>query len=76
MDVKIGVVYTARELAVEVDGSDDEVGASVEAALRGGEPVLWLTDSKGRRVGVPTDKIAYIEIGSDEALRQVGFARS
>lgn len=75
MEVKIGVVYTPRELAVEVDGSADDVGATVEAALRGGEPVLWLTDTKGRRVGVPTDKIAYVEIGSDDALRQVGFGR-
>lgn len=76
MEVKIGVVYTPRELALEIDGSAAEVAATVEAAMSGGEPVLWLTDSKGRRVGVPTDKIAYVEIGSDEALRQVGFGRA
>ena len=31
-----------------------------------------LADSKGRRVLVPTDKLAYVEIGSPSA-GQVGF---
>jgi hypothetical protein len=35
--------------------------------------VLWLTDAKGRRVGVPTDKIAYIEVAGDAGERKVGF---
>ena len=36
---------------------------------------MWLTDSKGRRVGVPTDKIAYVEISSDDAAHKIGFGR-
>ena len=35
--------------------------------------MLWLTDSKGKRVGVPTDKIAFVEVASDAGDRQVGF---
>ncbi|MCZ7534940.1 MAG: DUF3107 domain-containing protein [Acidimicrobiia bacterium] len=76
MEVKIGVVHTIRELTLEFDGSAAEVSAAVEAAMSGADPVLWLSDAKGRRVGVPTDKVAYVEIGSDEALRQVGFGRA
>ena len=76
MDVKIGVVFTPRELALEVDGSAADVAAAVDAVLSGGEPVLWLTDAKGRRVGVPADKIAYVEVSADEAVRQVGFGRA
>ena len=76
MDVKIGVVFTPRELALEVDGAAADVAAAVDAVLSGGEPVLWLTDTKGRRVGVPADKIAYVEVSADEAVRQVGFGRA
>ena len=32
----------------------------------------WLTDRKGRQVGVPTDKIAYVEIGRPDD-RRIGF---
>lgn len=76
MDVKIGVVFAPRELVLEVNDSAAEVTATVEAVLSGGVPVLWLTDAKGKRVGVPADRIAYVEVGADEAARQVGFGRS
>ena len=39
--------------------------------LRAGEWVR-LTDSKGRRVIVPTEKLAFVELGSP-AIGQVGF---
>ena len=35
--------------------------------------MLWLTDRKGRQVGVPVDKIAYVEIGSADDGRRIGF---
>jgi hypothetical protein len=75
MDVRIGVVYTPKELLVELDGGADEVRAIIDAALANSQPLVWLTDSKGRRVGVPTDKIAYVEIGSDDSAHKVGFGR-
>jgi hypothetical protein len=75
MEVKIGVVYTTKELLVELDGGADEVRSTIDSALTNAEPLVWLTDSKGRRVGVPTDKIAYVEIGSEDESRKVGFGR-
>ena len=75
MDVKIGVVYTPKELIVELEAGADEVRKTIDNALANAEPLVWLTDTKGRRVGVPTDKIAYVEIGSDEDSRKVGFGR-
>jgi hypothetical protein len=75
MDVKIGVVYTPKELLLELDGGAEEVRAMIESALASDQRVVWLTDSKGRRVGVPTDKIAYVEIGSDDSSHKVGFGR-
>jgi Protein of unknown function (DUF3107) len=76
MEVKIGVVYTAKELMVELDGTADELVASIQDALKADSPVLWLEDSKGRRLGVPADKIAYVEIADEEATQKVGFGRS
>ena len=73
MEVKIGVVYTAKELSVELEGKSDEMVAAVEDALKGGAPVIWLTDKKGRRVGIPTDKIAYIEVAEEDQAKRVGF---
>jgi hypothetical protein len=75
MDVKIGVVYTPKELVLELPGGADEVRATIDAALAAKQPLIWLTDSKGRRVGVPTDKIAYVEIGSDDSAPKIGFGR-
>jgi DNA-binding MurR/RpiR family transcriptional regulator len=73
MEVKIGVIYTPKELAVELDGKADEVVSSLEDALKAGSPVIWLTDKKGRRIGVPADKIAYIEVAEEDETRRVGF---
>jgi Protein of unknown function (DUF3107) len=75
MEVKIGVVYTAKELTVELDGPADELVASIQDVLKNGSSVLWLEDSKGRRVGVPADKVAYVEIADEETTQKVGFGR-
>jgi hypothetical protein len=75
MDVRIGVVYTPKELALEVDGSVDHTVDLVNRALAGDEPMLWFTDAKGKKVGVPTDKIAYVEIDSEDGSPRVGFGR-
>lgn len=76
MEVRIGVTQSPRE--IEVDLGDDadpaEVAKKVEDALSdAGIGVLWLTDRKGRRVGVPAAKLAYVEIGSPSDERRVGF---
>lgn len=74
MEVRIGVIYSAKELSVELEGGKaDDVVATVENALKGGAPVIWLTDRKGRRVGVPTDKVAYVEVAEEDNAKRVGF---
>ena len=77
MDVRIGVTYSPKELDLELadDSEAAAVRSQVEAALAGGEStVLWLTDRRGRQVGVPVGKIAYVEIGAPGADRRIGFA--
>lgn len=71
MEVKIGVQYAPRELTLESNQTPDEVQRAVSDALAGGG-LLTLTDDKGRRVVVPVDKLAYVEIG-EASSRRVGF---
>jgi hypothetical protein len=75
MEIHIGVVHTPKELSLELDGTADEVVGTIDKALADGTPVVWLTDSKGRRVGIPAERIAYIEIVEDGAQQRVGFGR-
>jgi hypothetical protein len=70
MEVKIGVQNANRELVLDVDQSGDDVEKALGQALENG--VFSLTDTKGRRVLVPADKLAYVEIGSP-SVGQVGF---
>jgi hypothetical protein len=75
MELRIGVVRTAKELTLEIEEGADDVVARIDAALAGDAPVVWVTDAKGRRVGVPADKIAYVEIDEDGSSKRVGFGR-
>jgi len=75
MDVRIGVLHTPKELSLQVEGSADEITGALDKALAGNS-VFWLTDAKGRRVGVPAERIAYLEIETDGAMKRVGFGSS
>jgi len=72
VEVKIGVQHAPRELVLESEQSAAEVEAAVAAVLNGKSALLQLVDEKGRRVLVPADKLAYVEIG-EESGRRVGF---
>jgi Protein of unknown function (DUF3107) len=72
MEVKIGVQNVNRELVLDTDQEGTDIEAAVAKALAGDEKVISLTDTKGRKVIVPTDKIAYVELGSP-TIGQVGF---
>jgi hypothetical protein len=75
MDVRIGVIQTAKEIDIELadDADPAKIAADVEAALKDDDNVLWLTDRKGRRFAVPSSKVAYVEIGAPGEARRVGF---
>lgn len=72
MEVKIGVQNANRELSLDTNQEGDDIAAVVEKALSEGEAVVTFTDVKGRRLIVPTAKLAYVEIGSP-TVGQVGF---
>jgi hypothetical protein len=74
VDVRIGIKNTPKELEVLLaeDTDGDAVREHIDKALADGA-TLWLTDRRGRQYGVPVDKLAYVEIGSSEASRRIGF---
>ncbi len=75
MDIRIGVIQTAKELVVEMADTTDRAAlqADLEVVLADEDRVLWLTDKKGRTVAVPSKKIAYVDLGADDEKRRVGF---
>jgi hypothetical protein len=71
--VRIGI-SESREIEIDVD-DEPAFRESVGSAFSdGGTRVLWVTDTKYRSVGIPVDKIAYVEIESVDDKRSVGFA--
>ncbi|WP_369201777.1 DUF3107 domain-containing protein [Streptomyces sp. PU-14G] len=72
MEVKIGVQYAPREIVMESKQTPDEVESTVAAALEKGSGLLSLEDEHGRKVLIPADRVAYIEIGQPSG-RKVGF---
>jgi hypothetical protein len=73
MDVRIGVLHCPKELTLEVDGDAAELEQTVNETLRAERSVLWLTDVDGRRVGVPAERVAYVEIDRNGSTKRVGF---
>jgi hypothetical protein len=71
VEVKIGVQHAQRELVLETDETAEAVEKLVGDALASGG-LVSLTDSKGRKVFVPAEKIAYVELGSG-TVGHVGF---
>ncbi|KQS73370.1 DUF3107 domain-containing protein [Modestobacter sp. Leaf380] len=73
MEVKIGVQHSPRELVIDSPKTPDEIAAEVSAAMSSSKDgLLTLVDERGRRVVVPVDRIAYVEIAEADT-RRVGF---
>ena len=73
MNIRIGIVQSMKEIEVDMPANEsaDELKARISAVL-GSDEVLWLTDAKGRTLGVPAARIAYIELATPTE-RVVGF---
>ena len=71
MEVKIGITQAPRELIVDTELDAAAIEEQVRASLAEGG-VLTLSDTKGRKVLVPGEKLAYIEI-SNSTVGKVGF---
>ena len=76
MEVVFGV--QARDGSIRVQLSEDEVAdlkKRLEETFKSdSNEIFWVTDHGGREIGIPTDKIAYVEFGAEKSSRQVGFS--
>jgi Protein of unknown function (DUF3107) len=72
VEVKVGVQNAARELILESGQSADEIEKAVATALGKSGGILSLADERGRKVLIPADRLAYVEIG-EQVERRVGF---
>jgi len=75
VDVRIGVLHTMKEIEVELptDADRAEIKRRIDEALADDEKALWLTDRHGKDVAIPSARIAYIELGSTDSERRIGF---
>lgn len=71
MEIKIGVQHAPRELTIDTELDADGVEQTVSKAIADGG-VLSLRDAKGRRVIVPADRLAYVDV-TTTATGTVGF---
>ena len=76
MEFRIGVTQTPKECEDDMGDQDDgeKMVEDIWATIRDVRCMLWFTDRRGRRVGVPTEKLAYVEIGATGGDRRVGFS--
>jgi hypothetical protein len=72
VEVKIGVLHTPREIVLESAQSQAEVEDLVATALKSVDGQLSLSDERGRKVIVPANLVAYVEIAQAD-VRRVGF---
>ena len=65
MELRIGIADNPQPITVTLpdDADRESVKASVEAALEGKVPVLWLTDDKGREIAVAAPRLTHVEMG-------------
>ncbi len=75
MHVRIGVTYNPREIEIELaDGTDPaSIKSLLESAVGNGQAMFWLTDRKGREIGVSVDKLAWVELGTAADVGRIGF---
>jgi Protein of unknown function (DUF3107) len=76
VEIRIGVSQSVKEIDLDLGDVDrDKVLADITKTLADDTAMLWLTDRKGKTIGVPSAKVAYIEVGAQTEERKVGFAR-
>ena len=65
MELRLGIAHNPQPITVTLpDDADREIiKESVEAALSGAAPVLWLTDDQGREIAVAASRLTHVEMG-------------
>lgn len=73
IDVKIGVIQHPHEIDFEIEDDADAFISTIQEAVNAEQPLVWVTDSKNNKIGIPAMKIAFVEIRNNESEKRVGF---
>ncbi len=75
MDIRIGIAQSASVIELEMADDTDRAAlkTQIDGALATETGVLWLTDKRGKDVAVPVGRVAFVEIGKEDAERRIGF---
>ncbi|GAA1435372.1 DUF3107 domain-containing protein [Microlunatus lacustris] len=71
MEIKVGIQHVNREVVVETTETAADVERAFSDAVENAG-VFTLADERGRKVLIPSSKIAYVDLGEEHA-RKVGF---
>ncbi|MEX6429840.1 MAG: DUF3107 family protein [Ferrimicrobium sp.] len=76
MEIRIGLGDAMREIEVEMDEGTEQAKVIDEftKVQSEGQALWWLTDRRGKKVGVPVAKILFIEVSPNKEQRKVGFS--
>jgi len=74
MDLRIGIAESPQVVEIELDDAvdRDELKSKIEAALND-DDVLSVVDRRGRDWMVPSGRISFVEVGTADAERRIGF---
>jgi hypothetical protein len=75
MNVRIGIAQSSQviEITLAEDTDRDAIRKQVDKMIGTDDGVLWLTDRKGKELAVPAERIGFIEVGSADAEKRIGF---
>lgn len=75
MKVRIGIADSTKVIELDVPDAK-EFEDSFAGALANDDVLVWVEDTKNRRIGIPASRVAYVEIETEDAIQNVGFGRS
>lgn len=75
MDVRIGIAQSGHVIELELadDTDREELKKLLDKNLADEDSVIWLTDKKGKDTAIPSARVAFVEIASDDPDRRIGF---
>ncbi|MEM9132566.1 MAG: DUF3107 domain-containing protein [Actinomycetota bacterium] len=75
MDVRIGIAQSGQVIELELadDTDREELKKLLDKSLGDDDAVLWLADKKGKDVAIPSSRVAFVELSSDDPDRRIGF---
>ena len=75
MDLRIGIENTPQTIEIELseETKEKDIKKIIEDAMSGKSSNAWFEDKDGNQIGVASDKITFVKLGSGAENRSIGF---